>query len=88
MIRYLYNRQTKPPAPFVHVTVRGPGAAKEVGNLPAQVDTAADRTVLPWNLVEELGLVQLDELPFTGFGGHVTLQPTFVVQVGNRPLHP
>src|SRR5215210_6130983 len=39
--------------------------------LPAQSDTAADMTVIPWRLVEALSLVQLDELPTLGFGGHI-----------------
>jgi hypothetical protein len=40
MIRYNYNQQLTPPAPFVHVTVRPPERGIAVSDLPALVDTA------------------------------------------------
>lgn len=81
MIRYTYSRQVVPPAPFIHVTLRCVDTGREIQRSPAQLDTAADRTVLPENLVEALGLVPLDELPIAGFGGQVLLLPTYRVQV-------
>ena len=81
MIRYRYNRQIAPPAPFIHVTLRCVETDKEINELPAQLDTAADRTVLPGNCVEELGLLPLDELPIEGFGGQVFLLRTYRVQL-------
>lgn len=69
MIRYTYNRQIEPPAPFVHVSLRRAGGASSLDDLPAQIDTAADRTVIPGGLVARLALVPLDELPVAGFGG-------------------
>jgi hypothetical protein len=56
--------------------------------LPAQVDSAASRTVLPIRLVEELGLVQVDEIPIQGVGGHVTAMPTYLVGLKLRQLLP
>lgn len=82
MIRYSYNRQLSPPAPFIHVTLRCIETGKEVTQMPAQLDTAADRTVLPANAVDDLGLLPLDELPIGGFGGQVLLVPTYRVQLG------
>jgi hypothetical protein len=90
MIRYAYNRQVEPPAPFIHVALRGPGAASSLDNLAAQIDTAADRTVIPGGLVSRLGLIPLDELPVAGFGGNVLLVPTYLVEVtvrGQPPRH-
>jgi hypothetical protein len=81
MIRYAYNRQVEPPAPFVHVALRRPDGASALDDLPAQIDTAADRTVIPGGLVARLGLVPLDELPVTAFGGQVLLVPTYFVEV-------
>ena len=69
MIRYSYNRQVVPPAPFIHVTRRCVETGQEIPRSPAQLDIAADRTVLPGSYVEELGLVPLDELPIGTFGG-------------------
>ena len=51
MIRYRYLTQLQPPAPFVHVTLRNPVTGAEEHNVPAQLDTAADRTLLPDTVV-------------------------------------
>jgi hypothetical protein len=59
-----------------------------VDGLPAQIDTAADRTVIPGGLVARLGLVPLDELPVAGFGGQVLLVPTYLVELAIRTLLP
>jgi hypothetical protein len=88
MNHYSYNQQVVPPAPFVHVTVRCSETGKESSDLPAQLDTAADRTAIPGELADELGLVPLDELPVGGFGGQVLLVPTFLIQLSIRHLAP
>ncbi len=88
MIRYAYNRQVDPPAPFVHVSLRRPGDGPSIDNLPAQVDTAADRTVIPGGLVARLGLVPLDELTVAGFGGQVLLVSTYLVELSLRDQPP
>ena len=88
MIRHAYNRQVDPPAPFVHVALRRPDNGPSLDNLPAQIDTAADRTVIPGGLVARLGLVPLDELPVAGFGGHVLLVATYLVELSLRGQPP
>ncbi len=85
MIRYLYNRQFNPPAPFVHVTIRG-HTGIELADLPAQVDPGADRTVVPNRFIEELQLIQLDEVAVQGLGGQLISLPTFAVQMQIRHL--
>ncbi len=82
MIRYSYNRQVVPPAPFIHVMLRCNETGREIGPSPAQRGSAADRTVLPESYVEALGLLPLDKLPIGGFGGQVLLLSTSRVQVG------
>jgi hypothetical protein len=59
-----------------------------VDDLPAPIDRAADRTVIPGGRVERLGLVPLDELPVAGFGGQVLLVATDLVEVTIRSLSP
>jgi predicted aspartyl protease len=88
MIRYRYNQQVSPPAPFVHLTIRRPGDEASVQDLPAQIDTAADMTVIPWRIVEELQLLQHDEIETLGFGGHVTSVTSFLVQLQIHQLEP
>ena len=57
MMRYTYNRQVEPPAPFIHVSLKCLETGKSVDDLPALIDTAADRTVIPGGLVGLLELV-------------------------------
>ena len=83
-VRYPYIQNLRPPAPFVHVTLRAPVGADELTNQPAQLDTGADRTVIPWSAVESLKLVQLDTIQIGGFGGVKQSVPTFAVQLGLR----
>ena len=86
MIHYNYLKQLTPPAPFVYVTLRSPDGKTEMKDVPAQVDTAADRTALPAELIEQLGLQQFDELLCGGFGGSLTVIPSFIVQIAIQPL--
>jgi predicted aspartyl protease len=88
MIRYACNRQVDPPAPFVHVSLRRPGDGPSRDDQPAQIDTAADRTVIPGGLVTQLGLVPADELPAAGFGGQVFRVITYLVKIQLRGLPP
>ena len=88
MIRYLYNRQFTPPAPLIHVTLRCPISGTEIANLPAQLDTAADRTVIPANYVAQLAIVRVRELSIEGLGRNVRLMPTYVIQVGIHDYPP
>lgn len=83
--RYQYiPMDVRPPAPFVHVTLRPPVGDGEIAYFPAQLDTGADRTVIPRRVVESLGLVQLDEIRVGGFGGSLFTVPTFAVRLELR----
>lgn len=81
MISYNYNRQVTPPAPFVHVTIQPPHQERTAADLPALLDTAADITVIPARVAEDLGLVPLDEIAVSGFDGRVTWVLTFLVEM-------
>lgn len=88
MSRYRYNRQVNPPAPFVYVSVGGPVEGTSSRECPAQLDTAADLSVIPWQLAEELQLDQLGEFPALGLGGHLMMLPTFLVRIQIREMPP
>jgi predicted aspartyl protease len=88
MIRYSYNQQVTPPAPFVHVTLQPPESTAAVSDLPALLDTAADITVIPAHVAEDLHLIPLDDMPIGGFDGRVTWVSTFLVQLGIRQFPP
>jgi predicted aspartyl protease len=55
---------------------------------PAQLDTAADLTIIPSRLVEELGLLQVNEVPILGVGGRFDILPAFLVLIEIRGTSP
>lgn len=81
MIRYRYVNHLTPPAPFVNVTLRCLATGSQAPNLPAQLDSAADRTVLPGPIVAALALVEDGRLLFQGFAGGIVELPIFLVEV-------
>ena len=86
MIRYSYVSQLRPPAPFVSVTLRNPVSGAEQRDVPAQLDTAADRTLLPDSLAQSLALPQIGTIPIGGVGGVAQTMPSFPVQVAIHNL--
>lgn len=81
MIRYNYNTQFDPPAPLVLVTLRNPRTAHFVVDQPAQIDPAADFTVLPDVTVELLQLVPVGEIEAMGLGRRIDVFTTFLVNI-------
>lgn len=81
MIRYSYLAQIHPPAPFVYVSLRNPVTGVEQHNIPAQLDTAADRTLLPADVVQALALTQSGTIPIGGVGGTIQAMPCYLVEV-------
>lgn len=79
MIRYQYVTQMSPPAPFVQLTCHNSEAGLSSNLLPAQVDSAADRTVIPARLIAELKLASVRQIMVEGFGGELHLTNTYLV---------
>jgi hypothetical protein len=79
MIRYRYSNQLIPPAPIVHVALACPATGKRLEGQPAQLDTGADRTVLPSTMVAEMGLIEDARLQFQGFAGGVFELPVYLL---------
>src|SRR5262245_45737149 len=82
MIRYAFLTQLEPPAPFVHLILRNQVSGAEVRDVPAQLDTAADRTVLRESLVRTLTLPQVGNIKLGGFGGVTYTLPVYAVVLG------
>jgi hypothetical protein len=79
MKRFLYNSQIQPPAPFVLVALSNPLTGAEAINVPAQIDTAADRTLLPSSIVEQLMLPAIGSMPIGGVGGAIATMKLYAV---------
>ncbi len=88
MVRYAYNRQVTPPAPFVHVSVRAPYDGSAGVEIPGQLDIGADVAVIPSSLIDALKLMPLDSILAVGFGGQVLTVPTYLVELCIRGLSP
>lgn len=79
MITFRYNPSVEPPAPFVYVTIANPVTGVRLEQVPAQVDSAADRTVVPAAVVAELGLRSMGDMKIGGLGG--TIHTLFIYGV-------
>lgn len=88
MIQYRYSADLNPPAPFVNVSLRCPSTGEQAVGLPAQVDSAADRTVLPGNVVTALKLAQDGRAVFQGLGSNLIELPIYLVAVTVHDLPP
>jgi predicted aspartyl protease len=88
VIRYHYNQQVSPPAPFVHVALGRPLSEPVISDQPAQLDTAADLSAIPLSLAEELGLIPFDTIPVRAFGGARANVTTLLVNVSLRGYAP
>jgi len=86
VIRYNYLGQLQPPAPFVNVTLQNPLSGSELRDVPAQIDTAADRTLLPDTLVQTLGLPQIGAIAIGGVGGIAQTMPSYPVLIAIQNL--
>lgn len=88
MIRYRYAKQLTRPAPFVCVSVGCVATGALISGLPAQIDTAADRTVLPRQVVATLGLAEDGRALFQGVGSEIFELPLYLVEVRIQDFRP
>lgn len=88
MIRYNYVEDVQPPAPFVHLRADNPVNGSTLKDVAAQIDTGADRTLIPESLVEALNLPQLGALLIRATGGAQQRLPTYPLQLRIRNLTP
>jgi hypothetical protein len=90
MIRYTYNAQKQPPAPFVLVRLRHPHTGAELPDVPAQLDSGADQSVLPIAIAHALTLPHTGEVEVSGVGGNRESMERYAVLLGihNLPLQP
>src|SRR5262245_58654323 len=90
MTRYRYAPMGGRPPPFVHVTLPNLSVNPviEVADLPAQLDSGADRTVIPDPLVHQLQLIPFSSLDVAGLGGAVARLPAYLVVIEIRNQKP
>ena len=74
-VTFRYVGAESPPAPYVLVSVGRPDSTAVAADVPAKVDTGADRTVIPVALAEQLKLDEVERREFEGLGGHKVTMP-------------
>jgi predicted aspartyl protease len=79
MIVFNYVSSLSPPAPFVILDLSSVDGQTVVSGLLAQLDSAADLTVVPLPLAERLGATAIEERQFGGFDGSVSKLSVFRV---------
>ena len=84
MIRYNYNKQVDPPGPFIHVHLSSLDGRRELRDVPAQMDTGADLSVVPESAVLELQLVAAEEVMVTSLGNQKSAAMTYFLQAAPR----
>ncbi len=89
MLRYRYNQQVTPPAPFVYIDCQHPLESTERLTLPALIDTGADLSTLPPDAIQRLQLVPLDEIPVASYRGETVLAVTYLTRMhmGSWTIH-
>jgi len=65
-----YDASLVPPAPFLSAHVSNLTDSAESPLIPAKVDTGADVTAIPANLVNPLNLAPASEIQVEGYNGH------------------
>lgn len=80
-MRYNYNQQVQPPAPFIYVTVTAPDQTPRAAAIPALIDTGADLTVVPRRLMTDLELIKFSEIGVGGFRLAAEPTDTFLVKL-------
>jgi hypothetical protein len=76
-----YDRDVDPPAPFVDIYVCSPLSPALGQPLRAKLDTAADISCIPADLVELLHLLPARTIPVEGYDGIRTMVYTYTVTV-------
>jgi len=85
MVRFRFNTQRTPPAPFVHVRLANPGDPLSiVENVPALIDTGADCTMVPVHLIENLRTEMTGVRWIQGVGSKPTQEATYAVRLNFR----
>ena len=75
-----YSKTFAPPAPLIDVVVARLDGSSAMSR-PALVDSGADGSAIPREVVKGLGLLPADECYLTIGSGREILQPTYLVQL-------
>ncbi|MGB0388283.1 MAG: aspartyl protease family protein [Ardenticatenaceae bacterium] len=81
---YLYSTTYDPPAPVIEIKVRSTGR-KNFGSLTALIDSGADATMIPIDVLKQVGARYLRTLQMRGITGLASRVDTYLVVVRIGP---
>lgn len=79
--RFPYSPARTPPIPAVVLTLSSPDGARSIPAVSAHIDTAADMTVVPLALVQQLAVISLGRVTGRGLGGAAQVMDVYEVMV-------
>jgi hypothetical protein len=77
--RFPYSPARTPPIPAVVLTLSSPDGSRSVPAVSAHIDTAADVTLVPLTLTQQLALSPLGQLTARGLGGAAHVMDVYEV---------
>jgi predicted aspartyl protease len=81
-MKFEYDRlDHDPPAPFLQIRLSHPLHPERIVSLPAKVDTGADVTGIPFEIIGNLGLEKAGDLEVMGFEGQPTHVEVYAVRL-------
>lgn len=86
---YLYSTAYDPPAPVLDIKVRSTGQKKDVASLTALVDSGADATMIPIDVLKKIGARYVRTLQMRGITGLASRVDTYlvIVQIGPHTIY-
>lgn len=79
---HLYDQQHySPPAPVIPIAITAPGRTRATRVLAALIDSGADATLLPVNLLEDIGARAVGYATLVGISDQPHLAEVYVVNV-------
>ena len=78
--QFTYSAARTPPIPAATVVLASPDGHSTLSDIPAQFDTAADRTVVPLTYLQHLGLPPVRRINAHGFGETIMSVGVFRIQ--------
>ena len=76
-MRIDYNQSIDPPAPFISIVVAHPLRSTSEQQVMAKIDSGADITALPMNVVQQLNLPTNHFLEIAGYDNQVVSLPVY-----------
>jgi hypothetical protein len=78
-MRYPYSEAFSPPAPVFPLEVFTPDAPQQRLQVDAKLDTAADISAIPSEVLDKLALEAVSEILVSGYDAEAELLPTYAV---------